>query len=239
MHFGYTSLDVQAIDLTEPSREDTESNDDSSSLGSSPKENGSEDTSKINDSIFPDGSNNVLEEKLLRFLQHWNKNIQRNHPTEVLGSYTINQQLRRIHCKKINIQPDGNCFFRAISHQQYESENEHSSIRSQAVNYIKLNMNVFAPFIDKRRDPTIQRYIERMEQEGTYADHLSISATAVVINKNIIVHEIGQIPLLIPGSRSLDDQLHVWYDPKKKHYDSVVCLNDSLPCLSSKQILIT
>jgi hypothetical protein len=184
-----------------------------------------------------DGSNPALKKKQLFFLQNRDEIIKRHRQTKVSGSFTISQQLAAIGCKKIKIRGDGNCFFRAISHQLYNSQIEHLYVRYQAVNHIQLNMNFFAPIFEDYS--AIGSYIERMDQEGIYADHLAILATAAVINKNIIVHEIGKTPLLIPGSNYLEDQLHVWYDPRKEHYESVVRLDGSLPFLSSEQILIT
>ena len=151
---------------------------------------------------------------------------------------TASEQLATIGLKKVNVLADGNCFFRAISHQLYRHENEHLNIRSATINYLILNMNDFAPFIDEDIDPTIGYYIDRMSQNGTYADHLAVSATAVIIKKNIIIHEIGKKPLFIPGSDFLDHQLHVWYDPNMPHYDSVVCVNGNSAFLSPEQVLL-
>ncbi|CAF1474172.1 unnamed protein product [Rotaria sordida] len=99
-------------------------------------------------------------------------------------------------------------------------------------------MNDFAPFVDDM-DSTIENYIERMSRNGTYADHLAISATAVIVNKNIIIHEIGKTPLLIPGSDFIDHQVHVCYYPDLLHYDSIACVNNESPFLSAEQILFT
>jgi len=185
------------------------------------------------------GIKHVLKEKQLRFLHNLNNIIEKNCQTKVLGSFTLTEQLATIGFKKMNVLGDGNCFFRAISHQLYQDENRHLNIRSEAINYLILYMNDFVPFIDTSKYPTIEMYIERMSQDGAYVDHLAISATAFIINKNIIVHEIGKIPLLIPGSISFDDQLHVCYDPTTEHYDSVICIDGNSPILSSQQILFS
>ncbi len=101
-------------------------------------------------------------------------------------------------------------------------------------------MNHFAPFIDKGENPIVQdKYIKQMGQDGIYVDHLAILATAIIIDKNIIVHEIGKKPLRIPGSNCFDNQLHVWYNPNSEHYDSIVPVVAESLILSSKQILET
>ncbi|CAF1401529.1 unnamed protein product [Rotaria sordida] len=148
------------------------------------------------------------------------------------------EQLASFGFKKVKVLGDGNCFFRAISHQLYRHEHDHSNIRSVTINYLIDNMNDFAPFVDDT-DSTIENYIERMSRNGTYADHLAISATAVILNKNIIIHEIGKTPLLIPGSDFIDHQVHVCYNPDLLHYDSIVCVNNESAFLSAEQILFT
>ncbi|CAF5091927.1 unnamed protein product, partial [Rotaria sp. Silwood1] len=152
--------------------------------------------------------------------------------------FAVTEQLASIGFQIVNILGDGNCFFRAISHQLYRHEHDHLNIRSATINYLIENMNNFAPFVDDM-DSTIENYIERMSRNGTYADHLAISATAVILNKNIIIHEIGKTPLLIPGSDFIDHQVHVCYYPDLLHYDSIVCVNNESAFLSAEQILFT
>jgi hypothetical protein len=184
--------------------------------------------------------NRVLNEKQLNFLHYRKNNTEKNRPTSVLGSSTSIDQLAAIGSEKINVPGDGNCFFRAISHQLYRRQNDHLKIRTKAVEYLKSNMNHFAPFIDKGENLTVQdKYIKQMGQDGIYADHLAILATAIIIDKNIIVHEIGRKPLRIPGSDCFDNQLHVWYNSNSEHYYSVVTIDGNSLILSPEQILET
>ena len=75
--------------------------------------------------------------------------------------------------------------------------------------------------------------------EPIKADFLAVSATAVVINKNIIIHEKGHKPLCIPGSDVIDDQINVCYDPEMPHYDSLLSIDGTSTFLSPDQILFT
>jgi hypothetical protein len=70
-----------------------------------------------------------------------------------------------------------------------------------------------------------------MKEDNHYADHLAISATAIMLRKNIIVHQIDVKPSKIPGGVDVphEDQLHVWYNLGKRHYDSVVSSDGSKP----------
>ncbi|CAF2946327.1 unnamed protein product [Rotaria sp. Silwood2] len=182
--------------------------------------------------------NNLLKEKQRLFLRNYTNIRKENCIERRRGTFSSNEQLSSIGLKKINILADGNCFFRAISHQLYRHEDDHLDIRSETINYLIQNMNDFAPFIDEMYS-TIENYIQQMSKDGTYADHLTLSSTAVIINKNIIIHELEKKPLLIPGSDFLEDQLHLFYDPNIPHYDSVVCIDDTPAFLSSEHIVFT
>ncbi|CAF4666955.1 unnamed protein product, partial [Rotaria socialis] len=179
-----------------------------------------------------------LKEKQLQFLRNIDilteKSTIKNFPT----SYNLIQQLAIIGLVKISILGDGNCFFRAISHQLHRDETQHAHIRNIAINYLKEDKYRFTPFIDEQ-DKSIEDYIARMSQTSTYADHLVISATAIVLNKNIIVHQLAKIPILIPGSDYIEHQLHVSYNRSILHYESVFSLDGNSAIISAENLILT
>ena len=176
------------------------------------------------------------------FLRQNMRNIMRNRSrTKESSLLSIEEQLAAIGCKRKSIVADGNCFFRTVSHKIRDEEDQHPCIRSAITDYLQLCKAEFAPFVDRNEYPTPENYIERMKNNGTYADHLVVVATAVYFNKDIIIHEKGKMPLLCPrsGSRS-DQQWHVLYDPDRQHYDSVISSGNNLPpFLSTEQVLMT
>ncbi len=141
-------------------------------------------------------------------------------------------QLAAINLKTIEMKPDGNCFFYAIEHQLslHKQKKKYKDIRTDAVNYLRTVQSQFGDSLVTNEYPTYENYIEQMNKNKTYADHLILRATAIVVEKNIIVHKRGQAPLMIPGRNVLhDNQLHVWYDARREHYDSVVSSDGSRP----------
>ena len=136
------------------------------------------------------------------------------------------EQLAQINCKKDLIVGDGNCFFRAISHQLYKKQKRHLQIRSCAIKQLRSNPNHYAPFLNNSTYPNINDYINKMALAGTDADHPVIVATANRYKTNIIVHELGKEPLSILQYDSNKRQFHVWYDPVRGHYDSILTLNN-------------
>lgn len=140
--------------------------------------------------------------------------------------------------RKKPIPADGNCFFRAVSHQLYGHQNEHLNIRASVINYLTDTMNDYLPYLDERY-PTADEYIDYMSRNATYADHLAVLATAKVIHKNIIVHQVAHTPLLIPGNDLIDYQIHVWYSPDNEHYDSTTLVNAPSSFVDVEDVRIT
>ncbi|CAF2116814.1 unnamed protein product [Rotaria magnacalcarata] len=170
-------------------------------------------------------TNNTMIEKQIIFLQNLNDIIEKSIVEKSSITLTLDEQLSDINLKIIKIQGDGNCFFRAISHQLCRNESNHKTIRSTTINYLIENKDKFAPFIDDT-DSTIDNYIE-------------LSAAAVIVNKNILIHELGKKPLFIPGSDYIDDQVHICYYPDKLHYNSVVDAIGNTAILPSEAIVFT
>ncbi|UJR12020.1 hypothetical protein I4U23_016198 [Adineta vaga] len=225
------------IDQREPKPSDDEEQvtQQPSEIGEEVSDSSSVSFDNIQDSIlfntaqnFPPittNNNRGLNREQEYLLRNW-KEIEEKRKMNELESADIRQQLNGIGCKMFEIQGDGNCFFRAISHQ-LNRRYDHLNIRSEAINYLMRNRRYFAPFIHEDIGPTVDDYIERMTENGTYADHPIILSTAAVLNQNIIIHEKGKQPWLIPGSDDITNQLHVWYDGN--HYSSVITTNDNLP----------
>ncbi|CAF4003927.1 unnamed protein product, partial [Rotaria sordida] len=152
--------------------------------------------------------------------------------------HSLTEQLKVLNLRTIAIIGDGNCFFRAISHQLFGNQTYHRRLRSDAITYIRRNSSAFESFVSGE-DNTIDDYIFRMKKENTYADHLIIMATTTILNQNIIIHEYGKRPLLIPGSDYIDRQLHISYNPYNQHYESVKDFDGTIPIMSFDNLQLT
>jgi hypothetical protein len=207
-----------------------------------------QDNSSTGQDIEPTFENeDDLKEQQLSYLFKWYK-IKKGY-LEIKESITSSTeqlaaigQLAQIDLKIIEIEPDGNCFFNAIEHQLslHNQPKKYKDIRTDAVNYLRKAQSQFGDFIDTNEYPTYENYIERMNKNKTYADHLTLTATAIVVKKNIIVHIRGKTPLMIPCPKvPPDNQLHVWYDARREHYDSVVSSDGSRPQVLPLEKLIS
>ncbi|CAF2100858.1 unnamed protein product [Rotaria magnacalcarata] len=198
-------------------------------------------TSKIlkTTTISPTKSRNedIMKEKQRNFLKNMKYIIEKSILEKGSHTITLTEQLALIGLKKVKILGDGSCFFRAILHQLNRNQNDHLLLRSEVINHLIKNKDFFLPFLDETY-LTFDKYIEEMSKSVTYVDHLGVTATAVLIKKNIIIHELGKKPILVPGSDFVEDQVHLCYYPNI-HYDSIVSIDNNFAFLSFEDVIIT
>jgi len=80
----------------------------------------------------------------------------------------------------------GDCFFRAVSHQLYGNPNNHFYMRSVGVQYLVHNPE---QFIESNTEHSWQDKLQRMSNEGTWADAIIIQAVANCLNLSIHITE--------------------------------------------------
>ena len=93
----------------------------------------------------------------------------------------------------IDVGGDGDCFFRAVSHQLYGTPNNHFYLRSVGVQYLVHNPE---QFIESSTEHSWQDYLQRMSNQGTWADAIIIQAVANCLNLSI--HIIESNPAFSP-----------------------------------------
>ena len=173
----------------------------------------------------------------IRFLTNTKETI---NIRDILTPNTVDpcNQLRDIGLKIIAMKGDGNCFFRTLSHQIFGEQSAHMEIRLAAIEYMRCNRDKFEQFLVEEEYPNMNSYMKEMSKNGIYVDNLIIMATAIVIEKNLIIHKEGETPMCIPGSDFIDNQIHLWYTDNQfcQHYDSVVSVANKSPFLPIEQL---
>ena len=79
----------------------------------------------------------------------------------------------------LDVGGDGDCFFRAVSHQIYGNPNNHFYVRSVGVQYLVHNPE---QFIESNTEYSWQHYLTQMSRPGTWADAIIIQAVANCLN---------------------------------------------------------
>jgi len=86
---------------------------------------------------------------------------------------------------------DGNCLFRSISHQLYDSGDYHRTVRETCMRYIDGESSYFRAFVVGDFDA----YVTRMCQSGEWGDHLEIQALSEVYDMPIEIYAYSTHPL--------------------------------------------
>ena len=116
------------------------------------------------------------------------------HPSSVANSVSLLEaRLSRLNRTAVDVGGDGDCFFRAVSHQLYGSPNNHSHIRSLGVQYLLQNPE---QFIESNTDHSWQDYLNNMSCQGTWADAIIIQAVANCLN--LLIHIVESFETFAP-----------------------------------------
>ena len=114
------------------------------------------------------------------------------------------------------IQDDGNCLFRAMSHQLYGTQNLHDIIRKKCCDYIELERNYFQLFIaNVRGNLTVTRYVNKMRKDRTWGGNIELIAFAELYRKTIHIYQSGPQPNHVFGEGYSIAQGE---DPIRLHY---------------------
>ncbi|POO01704.1 OTU domain containing protein [Trema orientale] len=81
------------------------------------------------------------------------------------------------------VQGDGNCQFRALSDQLYDTPENHNNVRSQVVNQLITHPEIYEGCVPMTYDD----YLEKMSKSGEWGDHVTLQAAADVYGVKIIV----------------------------------------------------
>ena len=95
--------------------------------------------------------------------------------------------------KQINIDKDGNCFYKCVSYFLYGTIDYHREIRNTISNVCKANLEEICDFqetVEIRKDKYIltRNYIDMISDEGNWATNIDISVTAYIYNINIAIY---------------------------------------------------
>ncbi|GAX82472.1 hypothetical protein CEUSTIGMA_g9899.t1 [Chlamydomonas eustigma] len=90
----------------------------------------------------------------------------------------LRERLDRLHLDMIKICMDGNCQFRALSLELFDTQEKHEEVRVKVIQYIKDNREEFVAFLGEDFDS----YIEGMSKQGTWGDELTLRSAADAYN---------------------------------------------------------
>lgn len=131
---------------------------------------------------------------------------------------TLSAQLKDLGLKIKNIDSDGNCLFRAISHQMENTELNHLFYRKAACEYMRENKEYFLPFLDE--GTTFENYVHKMSFSGVWGGNLEIYAISRKFSIEVHIHILNQPIYIIKCDKPIKT-IELAY-LKKEHYGSVL-----------------
>lgn len=96
----------------------------------------------------------------------------------------------------------------------------HATYRSQAVEYILINKEMYTPFIED--DETIEQYCNDMSKDGIWGGQIEMNALAYCFNFNVIIHQVDNPSMVQVFNEPIDKYptLHLSFH-LGEHYNSV------------------
>ena len=131
---------------------------------------------------------------------------------------SLSGQLKDLGLQIKNIDSDGNCLFRAISHQLENTESNHLFYRKAACEYMKEHKENFIPFLDE--GITFEKYVHRMSFSGVWGGNLEIYAISKKFLIEVHIHMLNQ-PIYTIKCDKPKKTIELAY-LEKEHYGSVI-----------------
>ena len=98
----------------------------------------------------------------------------------------LEQRLRHFQLRPFDVGGDGDCFFRAVSHQLYGDPEHHLQVRAAGIAYMRDNPE---RFIESSTEMSWLEYLNNMSMQGTWGDAIIIQAVADQLKLKIVIAE--------------------------------------------------
>ena len=129
-----------------------------------------------------------------------------------------------------DIDGDGNCLFRTVSHQIENDDQNHTFFRVRVVTFLERNKDSLKNFISNGdKENAFENYLEKMLQNGTWGDHVEILALSGVMKvRFVVVKDDRQVIIInyedMDPNRPKNPQIPTYYlafAQKQMHYFSI------------------
>ncbi|XP_012471569.1 OVARIAN TUMOR DOMAIN-containing deubiquitinating enzyme 12 isoform X1 [Gossypium raimondii] len=84
------------------------------------------------------------------------------------------ERLQVYNLVELKVEGDGNCQFRALSHQVYRTPEHHEFVRQQVVDQLKSCPDIYEGYVPMAYGD----YLEKMSKSGEWGDHVTLQAAA-------------------------------------------------------------
>uniref|UniRef100_A0A8R7V0N5 ubiquitinyl hydrolase 1 n=1 Tax=Triticum urartu TaxID=4572 RepID=A0A8R7V0N5_TRIUA len=121
----------------------------------------------------------------------------------------LSDRLRLYELTENKVKGDGNCQFRALSDQLYQTPDHHEFVREQIISQLKSNREAYDGYVPMAYD----KYLEKVSRNGEWGDHVTLQAAADKYGVKIFV------------MTSFKDTCYIEIQPKVQKSNKVVLLS--------------
>ena len=136
--------------------------------------------------------------------------------------HELSSRLMPLNLSLMKIEADGNCLFRAFALQLTGSEDGHSSLRKECVDYMQCHSADFAPFLDE--GVSLASYCAMMRRPEMWGGQPEIQALSVFKGVNVFVFQ-GADEGTVEMTNFEDENIPLVilsYHSKQKHYNAII-----------------
>jgi hypothetical protein len=101
------------------------------------------------------------------------------------GTSMLDVRLGKMGMRRVSMEGDGNCQFRAIAHNVYRDQNRHEEIRETAMAWIASNRDAFSIYFED--DNAFAKWVKEMKRSRTWGDELTLRAACDALGLKIHV----------------------------------------------------
>jgi OTU-like cysteine protease len=116
----------------------------------------------------------------------------------------------------IDMAPDGNCLFRAISHQVYGDQDWHHIVRARCVEYLRNQLAFYEQWMAD--DP--ETYLSNMDKDAVWGGHIEIQAMSELYGRPVYIYAYSSEPRVVGVQPNGAVPIRVSYHGQ--HYNAVL-----------------
>ena len=128
---------------------------------------------------------------------------------------------------------DGNCFWRAVSYQLFQTERHHATIRGSVVSHMNENKSQYEKYIDENFESHMEKMKNTKGGSEIWATEAEIKATAQYLGINILVNQTtgdSEHWQNFECSQTADVDIHIYH--RHQHFEPMIQTQKSSKCRS-------
>ena len=102
-----------------------------------------------------------------------------NNPSQDSPLQCLSEKLSHLGLKPLDVGGSGGCFFKAVSHQLYQTPALHARVRMAGIDHLNTHSELFRKHVINN---SRESYIVQMSKLGTWCDNIIIQAVANALN---------------------------------------------------------